>query len=445
MGFDKIPAELQIEIFSYLDNTDLKAVRRVNASCRDNASPRLFQSIIACARYQAMGGFQNIALHPIYQKYVKEILFDATAYERRFATNRRSYEHFAQSSEHLREVVGWDRHSRWKQYQSLYHEQEQMKEGILLQTVARALEWMPNVESITYCSYERHLPVESKIVKDLLPRALPSPAFDTSSAFAQHAFGEIPENGFHHLIGAVSLAEYLRIREFRVQSRYNTSTRSWTAPWCALGEFWFREPRHLESGKYFFRNLRKIDLDIDLRLGPKPRECLANMRALLSEARSLGHLHLHIQPSYNIRDATQWLTAGESISPFAALGLATYWPNIQSIDLGHIIATEDELKGLLSRLKETLISTKFTNCVITSGKWSNLTDEVLYNTKVSTYILLEVHEEFVPGGVPFESLHGEQHQKWQYDGHLRENAQGERCFWERPGKSVYAWHDFSSG
>jgi hypothetical protein len=78
--FELLPAELHLEVFSHLQNSDLKAVRAVSRRLRDNASPALFHSIIACARYEALGAFQNISTHPVLQKYVKEIVFDGSVY-----------------------------------------------------------------------------------------------------------------------------------------------------------------------------------------------------------------------------------------------------------------------------------------------------------------------------------------------------------------------------
>ncbi|KAJ4354579.1 uncharacterized protein N0V89_006316 [Didymosphaeria variabile] len=442
MSFSILPAELQIEVFSYLENTDLKAVRGVSASCRDNASPHLFRSIIACTRYQAMGAFQNIALHPVYQKYVKEIVFDATAYDAGEAKVESAYQSSALARPHLREVVSWVRHGRWKQYQSLYQEQEEIKEGVLLQTVARALEWMPHVESIAYCSHPLHVPVEKKLMKDILERRVPSPAWDGSIQAARYAANRPTENGFHHLIGAICVAQYSNIHEFRV--RMLSHDGYWSGPRLALGEFQFKESDHLESGKYFFRNLRKIELDLDMRYTAQRREALANMRTLLAEAKHLCQLRLHAEPNHNMQESLAWLTAGENISPFASLGLGLYWPELRIVDLGRIIATEDELRGLVHRGGDTLTSMKFTNSIITAGKWSNLTDEVVYGTKISTFILNRVHEEYVLRGMAFEHLRGSEHEKWMYEGQLKENTQGERYFWEHPGKSVYAWRDLPS-
>jgi hypothetical protein len=430
MSFSRLPAELQIDIFSYLENKDLKAVRGVNSSCRDNASPHLFRSIIACARYQAMGAFQNVALHPVYQKYVKEIVFDVTSYSAVIAKHERAYQASLGEAS-----VGWAHRTRWKQYQSLFREQEEIKEGVLLQTIARALEWMPHVECIAYCSHSLQVPVEKKVMKDILERGLFSPAWVRSRD--QHSSEGVKKNAFHHLIGAICVAQYSNIREFCVKQLHSkVSNRIWLQSWLPLGEFYFEEPSHLEAGKYFFRNLRKIEMGLDMRYGG--RECLINLRTLLDEAKELRHLRLYAEPL----DAS--LTDVANLPLFNSLGLATEWLELRSIDLGGIIATEDELRSLVHRAKSTMTSMKFTKCIITSGKWSNLTDEVVHDTKIRTFVLDRVHEELVATGELYGAIPPLEREKWTYEGQLKENEQGERYFWERPGRSVYAWPNLPS-
>lgn len=92
MRFELLPAELQLEVFSNLDNSDLKAARAVSRKLRDNASPALFRSTVACARYVAMGSYQNISLNPLLQKYVKEIVFDGSVYNERVASHEEMFE-----------------------------------------------------------------------------------------------------------------------------------------------------------------------------------------------------------------------------------------------------------------------------------------------------------------------------------------------------------------
>ena len=89
--FTALPAELQIDIFDRLQTVDIKAARAVSRKFRDNATPSLFRSIVACPRYQALGAFQNISLHSIYSGYPREIVFDGTLYDGYLAVEDRMY------------------------------------------------------------------------------------------------------------------------------------------------------------------------------------------------------------------------------------------------------------------------------------------------------------------------------------------------------------------
>lgn len=91
MRFESFPAEIQLEVFRHLDNTDLKAVRAVSRKLRDNASPSLFRSVVACARYEALGALQNIAAHSVLRKYVHEIVFDGSVFSLSLASSSDEY------------------------------------------------------------------------------------------------------------------------------------------------------------------------------------------------------------------------------------------------------------------------------------------------------------------------------------------------------------------
>jgi hypothetical protein len=113
MSFELLPAELQLEIFSHLENSDLKAARAVSTKLRDNASPALFRSAVACARYVAMGSFHNIALHPVLQKYVKEIVFDGSVYNSRAASREDWFQEENNRYDDLRTSSFWGLRTRY--------------------------------------------------------------------------------------------------------------------------------------------------------------------------------------------------------------------------------------------------------------------------------------------------------------------------------------------
>lgn len=120
--FELLPAELQIEIFTYLRGPDIKAARAVSRKLRDNATPALFQSIVACARYPAMGAFQKISLHSTYPTYIKEIVFDASVYEASLAQHERSYEYVQDSIEELRFGSYWAKRNRHVSLRAIFVE-----------------------------------------------------------------------------------------------------------------------------------------------------------------------------------------------------------------------------------------------------------------------------------------------------------------------------------
>jgi hypothetical protein len=111
--FDQLPAELQIEVFTYLKASDLKAARAVSRQFRDNASPALFRSVVACARYMALGAFQNIANHPVLQKYVKEIVFDGSLYDEEIAAHQATYERMNDEYNDLRVGAFWSKRIKY--------------------------------------------------------------------------------------------------------------------------------------------------------------------------------------------------------------------------------------------------------------------------------------------------------------------------------------------
>lgn len=116
MPFEALPSEIQIEIFSYLTRSHLKTVRRVCRAFRDNAEPTLFRSIIAAARYQALGAFQKISLFPVFQKHVREIIFDGSLYGKMLTSNERFYHTTAARIPELEQGFHWQKHNRYTVY-----------------------------------------------------------------------------------------------------------------------------------------------------------------------------------------------------------------------------------------------------------------------------------------------------------------------------------------
>lgn len=108
-----LPAELQLEIVSYLSRPDLKSARGVCRTFRDTTSEFLFRSVVACARYQALGAMQKIALHSVYPAYVKEIIFDGSVYDAVLANNEDMYHLHARAFPEIQHGFSWHRHQRY--------------------------------------------------------------------------------------------------------------------------------------------------------------------------------------------------------------------------------------------------------------------------------------------------------------------------------------------
>ncbi|KAF1840990.1 uncharacterized protein K460DRAFT_410383 [Cucurbitaria berberidis CBS 394.84] len=437
--FELLPAELQLQIFSYLYSSDVKAARAVSRKLRDNATPALFRTVVACARYQAMGAFQKVALHPVYPTYVKEIIFDGSVYEARLALYEHAYNH---EVEELRGGSHWGKRSRWKRYQVLYQEQEDMKtSGVLLQTIARALEWMPNVSSIVYSPHPHLVPVEAKDMRDLVPRGTARsssfPSYQMSNGFA----------GVHHpfrqLIGAIYLSKYAGIREFTVEAyqKHHSGTQ------FSLSVFDFPEAVDLQAGQHFFQHLTKLELNIALqesrsRMGGvdvhRSLKQLANLASLLTATKDLRHLAFHVANWKCSASLMYGFIISDEQPIFRNLGLRTTWDKLQSLSLEGIYADEKDFTDLIKRHKTTLRSLVFGKCSLCSGVWAEIVDEAVFGSMTASFVLDRVNEIHLPG-VDWMTLSTIEKENWRYEGRLLVSIDGERTFINTNSskKSVY--------
>ncbi|CAO2650556.1 Nn.00g018480.m01.CDS01 [Neocucurbitaria sp. VM-36] len=415
--FDLLPAELQIQIFNYLQGPDIKAARAVSRKLHDNATPALFRSIVACGRYQAMGAFQKISLHSVYSSYVKEIIFDGSVYEARLARYETTYFRAQDQVEDLRFGSHWGKRSRWKRYQELYQEQEDMKaSGVLLQTIARSLEWMHNVSSVVYSPHPHSIPVEAKVMRDLLPRSTSTPCTSSDHAFRQ-------------LIGAIYLSEYAGIRDFTVEAyrKGNPGTE------FSLSLFDFPDPVDLQAGRYFFQHLLKLELSMSLQTfgesGTSARGLrqLSNVANLLTAAKDLRHLALHITHWIGSRTLMYGHILSNEQPIFSYFGLRATWQKLRSLSLGGMYADEQDITDFIKHHKYTLRSLAFTQCSLCSGTWVEIVDEVVYNSIVVSFVLDLVNETDLPG-MNWMSLSTEDKERWRYEGHLVVSKDGERSF-----------------
>jgi hypothetical protein len=112
MRLELLPTELQLEVFSHLANSDLKAARAVSRKLRDNASPALFRYVVACARYVAMGSWQSISLNPALQNYVKAIIFNNSICNAAVSSGKELYENHNNRYDDLRTSSFWSLQTR---------------------------------------------------------------------------------------------------------------------------------------------------------------------------------------------------------------------------------------------------------------------------------------------------------------------------------------------
>jgi hypothetical protein len=324
---------------------------------------------------------------------------------------------------------------RFKKYQELYNEQESMITGhVLLQTIARALEWqLPNVSSLVYSPVPHHVPFEKKDMKEIVPRGTKHP--------------EGGHDGFHHFVGAVYTSQYTGIHHFKIEARPLSLPRN-TGAQFFVDVFKFRRADDIEAGKFFFQNLRKIDIVLTPsssmhRAGPagdEALECLANMAALFSEAKELQNLSFQFSPWHKNPQTMYGYIAPHGQPIFPHLGLDVTWPKLRSLRLGGVYADEEEFKKLISRHQQTLTSLTFVHCSLFQGRWSNIVDDVVYGSNIVRFVLDKVNEVLVDD-TPFEYLDEQEAGLWCYKGQVAVNEEGDRFFKEPPNQSVYAWRN----
>ncbi|KAF9695977.1 hypothetical protein EKO04_005822 [Ascochyta lentis] len=418
MPFESLPAEIQIEIFSYLQGSSLKAVRGVCRAFRDHAEPTLFRYVIATTRYQSLGAFQKISLFPVFQKHVREIVFDGSLYDGLFAEEEKAYHRQAAKFPNLEQGFQWHKHGRWKRYRQLFKEQEEMKsDGILVQTISKALEWMPNVSCITYSPQPRHLPVEAKELRDLIPSGV------TARSVIAHAFSDHP---FRQLVAALYVSQFTEIREFRTEAFDAMSGTEF-----ALDIFDLPHANDMAAGKFLFQRLETLVLNMALRMpnGPLFSATLDRFAELLECSTNLQHLHLH---------PTHWKSEIGARPLFSRLGLQTTWPKLRSLSLTGVLANEVDFSDMIERHKETLISVKFSKCSLFAGVWADIVDEVVYGTNIFPFVLDRVNERQLHNR-DFASLNTSERELWMYEGRINVTKDGDRNFIERnpARKSVY--------
>ncbi|KAF2638057.1 hypothetical protein P280DRAFT_90030 [Massarina eburnea CBS 473.64] len=303
----------------------------------------------------------------------------------------------------------------------MYDDQEEMlKSLVLLHTVAKAIQFMPKLCRIVYSSGPRLQSFEKKELRDLIP-----PAFHPGSFEA-----------FHHVIGAIHCEQFTSIREFAVAPFVPGA--AFSEQQFSLEAFRFKDADHLEAGKFFFHNLHKLHLDVNISIGQGGSSMLDNMARLLCETTELRELSLHLTP-WKQREHSMYRHVSPEEPIFPRLGLRTTWTSLRMLSIGGVYANEGTFKDLVDRHRYTLKSLRFELCGLTEGNWTHIVDEVVLTTSIPEFSLDRVHDVYLGYNVSFEDVHDREN--WWFDGQLMVNEKGERYF-EEPrteNKKAYVW------
>lgn len=296
--------------------------------------------------------------------------------------------------------------ARWKRYAQLYKEQEEMKsDGVLLQTISRALEWLPNITRVTYSPHPHQLPIEDQETNDLVPRGITT--LRTSGSTCS-------DHPFRQLIAALYMSEFAGVRELRTEPLGASPGTEF-----ALGIFDLDE-NEMAAARFLFQHLEKLALNIAI-WAPRASlipEALDKLATLLLTSTDLKYLHIH---------PTRWLPDSNIPCLFPRLGLQATWPKLQALSLESVFADDDEILSILRRHKKTLTSATFRDCRLFKGVWADIVDEAVYGTDLLTFILDCVNESASPHLIQ-GALGTTEKERWNYEGHIMITQDGDRSF-----------------
>ncbi|PSN72831.1 hypothetical protein BS50DRAFT_169282 [Corynespora cassiicola Philippines] len=288
---------------------------------------------------------------------------------------------------------------------------------------------MKNITTVIYSPGPHCIPIEAKLVRDLLPRGV----VDHGNYNEWSIRPRIPsQHGIHHLIAAFYTANYNGVRVFRMNrpNLPHSNGRRIIGETTSISNFKFPRPNDIIAAKHFFCRLHTLTLNMSL-LGARSAsdnlDALSHLAFLLSSARDLQELDFHLldwdcEPHHAYGHI---IPDGQPI--FSYLGLSAKWPHLQKISLEGVYATQDELQSIMRRNGKTLSEVRFGFCSLLVGHWSNLVDDVVYSSRVSTFALDHVNEAFIQG-VPFHQLDEVDRSGWQYVGELKLDSANERYF-----------------
>jgi hypothetical protein len=281
-------------------------------------------------------------------------------------------------------------------------------DGVLVQTLSRALEWMPNISCITYSPHPHHLPTEAKEMEGLLQRSL------SSIPGSDHTASDHP---FRQLIAAIYLSQFTGIRELRAETVGAEISKPGTE--FAIGIFDL-DDNEMAAANFVFQGLEKLVLNMALKVSNKDvfGEVTDKFATLLRSTTNLEYLHLN---------PTRWKSEVGAQRLFARLGLETTWPKLQTLSLRGIFADEKELTSMIKRHKQTLVRVKFSKCSLLEGAWAEVVDEIVFGSQIYRFVLDRGNERGL-SYLNFASLSTWEKDSWKYEGHLEVSEDGERSF-----------------
>jgi hypothetical protein len=281
-------------------------------------------------------------------------------------------------------------------------------DGVLVHTLSRALEWMPNISCITYSPHPHHLPIEATEMKTLVQRSL------SSIPGSEYTASDHP---FRQLIAALCLSQFTGIRELKTEYVGRDITDPGTE--FALSIFDINE-NEMEAAEFVFQGLEKLVLNIALRVSNQDTfgEVTDKFATLLRSTTRLQHLYF--QP-------THWKSDVGLQPLFERLGLGTTWPRLQTLGLKGVFATENELTSVIKRHEQTLARFLFSKCSLLEGTWAEIVDEVVYGTQIRWFELDRVNERSI-SHLNYASLSTSERDLWKYEGRLKVTKSGERSF-----------------
>jgi hypothetical protein len=313
--------------------------------------------------------------------------------------------------------------NRWKRYKQLYIEQDDLKaSGVLLQTLARALEWTTNVTSIVYSPHPHLIPMEKKTVRDLIPRGLSdsSHIYQNPAVFLDHPF--------RSLIGAIYVSQYTGVRELRVEPlRHDEDGTTFD-----LAIFDFPNALDFKAGQHLFNRLETCELNFkswvrvrELEIGENQN--LTNLSKMLATADNLRRLAIRFTECTSDQDAIPMARIHPGHTMISRLGLDKTWSKLRCLSLGGMHAGEEQLLDLIRRHRYTMRELSFRECSLYAGSWADVVDEVLYSTRILPFRVDLVRETAIPMG-DGTSQSTEDIEEWRYEGHVELSKEGERSF-----------------